>query len=108
MIDAATLDILAISRNWALILFALYGLAVATLTLVVVWPLLRGVRKLRSQLPWHMHQVQTASATARRGVQQAMQSVCMPFFWLEQVSAQSRAAAQRLRGVLGRFAPGRR
>lgn len=98
MIDVTTLQsMLATGRDYALILLAVSGLFIGIGLIVVLAPMLRGLRMLRRRLPWYMHRAQTATATGRRGVEQASQVVALPFLWLREVSAQTRSLGQRLR-----------
>ncbi len=98
MIDVTTLQtILTTARDYALIVLAVAGLFIGIGMIALLAPLLRGLRQLRRQLPWVMHRAQTATATARRGVEQASQVIATPFLWLRRVSAQTRSLGQRLR-----------
>ena len=101
MIDVTTLQsILTTARDYALIVLAVAGLFIGIGLIAMLAPLLRGLRMLRRRLPWYMHRAQTATATGRRGVEQASQVVAMPFLWLREVSAQTRSLGERLRARL--------
>jgi len=102
MLDQAALyGVLAQARDYAVIVLGVLGLAVGIGVIVALVPALRGLRQVRRRLPWYMHRVQTASSTARRGVEQAMGVVVLPFVWLGQLGPQSRALSERFRARLG-------
>jgi len=106
MFDVATLqETLAVARDAALILLAVEGLLLATLTLLLFRAAVRGLRRLVPRMYLFMLDAQRTTSRVCGSIQRAMALMCAPFVWLNNVSANLALFARRLHAFFGSASP---
>lgn len=93
-------EILAKSRDGALILLALEGLLLGVVPLVALYHATKGLRRLLPQVRPGLRRVHEGFLRAQEVVERLMAALRAPFLWGYGVVAGLRALASRVRRIL--------
>ncbi len=93
-------EILAKSRDGALILLAVEGLLLGAVPLLVLYYVTKGLRRLLPQVRPGLRRAHEGFLRAQAVVERLMEAVRAPFLWGHGVVAGLRALASRVRRIL--------